>query len=139
MYQTHALYHACMIYSYTSMWPQQRLETSAEGIPELSQSVSEILQLAREITANGYNERKFMVFPLFMAGIATLHPPDQQLAIEFLRVFEHNSIGRAMVATRRILEIVHQKQREAIMQGSHPMIVDWVDIVAERGLIDARL
>jgi hypothetical protein len=138
---THALYHACIIYSYTSMWPHQRLEMSTESIPEMLQSVSEILQLAREITANGCNERKFMVFPLFMAGVASRSPSDQQLAIELLRMFEKNSIGKAMVATRHVLEVIYQKQREAIMQGAHPMMVDWVNTVAERGLqmIDAHL
>lgn len=82
-----------------------------------------------------------MVFPLFMAGIAARNPADQQLTIKLLNVFEYNSIGKAMVATRQILEIVYQKQQEFVMQGSHPIMVDWVDTVAERGLqmIDARL
>ena len=122
------------------MWPHQRLDMGAETIPELSQSVSEILQLGREITASGFNQRKFMVFPLFMAGVATLNPSDQQLAVKLLNVFEHNSIGKAMIATRQILEIVYQKQREAIMHGAHPLMVDWVNTVADRGLqmVDAR-
>ncbi len=123
------------------MWPHQRLEMSPESIPEMSQSVGEILELAREISANGCIERKFMVFPLFMAGVGSQNPSDQQLAIELLRVFELRSIGRAMVATRHVLEVIYQKQREVIMQGGHPMMVDWVNTVAERGLqmIDARL
>lgn len=123
------------------MWPHQRLEMSPESITEMSQSVGEILQLAREITANGCIERKFMVFPLFMAGVGSRSPSDQQLATELLRVFEQRSIGKAIAATRHVLEVIYQKQREAIIQGVHPMMVDWVNTVAERGLqmIDARL
>ena len=139
--QTYALYHATLLYSYTSMWPHQRLEMDAESIAETSQSVSEILHLAREIIANGCNERKFMVFPLFMAGVATRNPSDQQLVKRLLEGFESNSIGGAMPATRQILEIVYQKQREATVQGGNPVMVDWIDMIAERGLqlIDARL
>jgi len=123
------------------MWPHQRLEMSHDNNPEVSHSVSEIFQTAREITANGCSVRKFMVFPLFMAGVASRIPSDQQLAVELLQFFERNSIGKAMVATRHILEIIYQKQREATMHGAHPMMVDWVNTVAERGLqmIDARL
>lgn len=123
------------------MWPHQRLEMSAESMAEMFQSVSEILHLGREVIANGCNIRKFMVFPLFMAGIAARHPSDQQLAVQLLKDFEYNSIGKAMIATRHILETVYQKQREVTMQGGHPMMVDWVSMIAERGLqmIDARL
>ena len=123
------------------MWPHQRLEMDAESIAETSQSVNEILDLAREIITNGCNERKFMVFPLFMAGVATRNPSDQQLVKQLLEGFEPNSIGRAMPATRQILEIMYQKQREATVQGDNPFIVDWIDMIAERGLqlINARL
>ena len=82
-----------------------------------------------------------MVFPLFMAGIATQNPLDHQQVMRLLIAFENQSIGKAMVATRQILEIVYEKQREVIMLGADPLMVDWVDTVAERGLqmIDARL
>lgn len=138
---TYALYHACIIYSYTSMWPRQRLCMGDKPIPELSESICKILQLGREITANGFNQRKFMVFPIFMAGIATRNSPDQQLALQILKLLERNSIGKVMMATRQILEIVYEERREVAMQGGHPMMVDWVNTVAERGLqmIDARL
>ena len=123
------------------MWPHQRLEMDAESIAESSKSVNEILHLAREIIAKGCNERKFMVFPLFMAGVATRNPSDQQLVIQRLEGFEPKSIGGAMPATRQTLEIMYQKQREATIQGGNPFIVDWIDMIAERGLqlIDARL
>lgn len=108
---------------------------------ELSQSVTRILQLGLEITSHGFIERKFMVFPLFMAGIATINPSDHQQVIRLLIAFENKSIGKVMVATRQILEIVYEKQREVMMLGGNPLMVDWIDTVAERGLqmIDARL
>ncbi|KAG7007118.1 rRNA-processing protein FCF1 [Physcia stellaris] len=138
---TYALYHACIIYSHTSMWPNQRLDNGPQPIQETTHSVSRIIQLGHEITSNGFIERKFMVFPLFMAGIASQNPPDHQQVIRLLIAFENQSIGKAMVATRQILETVYEKQREVIMLGANPLMVDWVDTVAERGLqmIDARL
>ena len=123
------------------MWPNQRLDNDPQTTPELSQSIYKILQLADEISSNGFIERKFMIFPLFMAGIANQNPPDQQRTIRLLVAFERQSIGKAMVATRQILEIVYEKQREVMRMGADPLTVDWVDTVAERGLqmIDARL
>lgn len=139
--QTYALYHACIIYSHTSMWPNQRLHNGPQPVQETTHSVSRIIELGHEITSNGFIERKFMVFPLFMAGIASQNPSDHQEVIRLLIAFENQSIGRAMVATRQILETVYEKQREVIMLGADPLMVDWVDTVAERGLqmIDARL
>ena len=82
-----------------------------------------------------------MVFPLFMAGIATQNPSNSQQILRLLVAFERHSIGKAMVATRHILEIIYEKQKEVAMRGASPLVVDWVDTVAERGLqmIDARL
>lgn len=139
--QTYALYHACIIYSHTSMWPNQRLDNGPQPIQETTHSINRIIQLGHEITSNGFIERKFMVFPLFMAGIASQNPPDHQQVIRLLITFENQSIGKAMVATRQILETVYEKQREVIMLGADPLMVDWIDTVAERGLqmIDARL
>ena len=123
------------------MWPYQRLDNDTQTTPELSQSVYKIIQLADEISSYGFIERKFMVFPLFMAGIASQNPSDQQRVIRLLVAFEKQSIGKAMVATRQILEIVYEKQREIMRIGANPLMVDWVDAVAERGLqmVDARL
>ena len=126
---------------FLGMWPRQRICMGDESTPELSQSVRTILQLGDEITTNGIDERKFMVFPVFIAGIATRVPDDRKLALKILSFLERNSIGKVMVATRRILQIVYEEQREVELQGGHPMDVDWVTTVARRGLqmIDARL
>ena len=123
------------------MWPNQRLDSGPQTMQELSQAVTRILQLGLEITSNGFIERKFMVFPLFMAGIATANQSEYQQVIRLLAAFENQSIGKAMVATRQILEIVYEKQREVMMLGGNPLMVDWIDTIAERGLqmIDARL
>lgn len=82
-----------------------------------------------------------MVWPLFMAGIAIQNPSGHGKVIKLLVAFESQSIGLVMRATRQILEIVYEKQRDVIMLGANPLTVDWIDVVAERGLqmIDARL
>ena len=123
------------------MWPCQRLDGGLQPTLELAHSIHEILELANEINLNGFIERKFMVFPLFMAGIATQNPFEHEQVIQLLIAFEKRSIGRAMVATRQILEIVYAKQKEVVELGADPLVVDWVDTVAARGLqmIDARL
>ena len=138
---TYALYRACMIYSHTSMWSTQRLEMTPEESETVSQAAREIRQLALEISEQGFIERKFIVFPLFMAGIASRAAPEQELVLELISVFEQQSIGKVMAATRQLLGVVFERQRASMGMGMDAFAVDWIDTVSERGLqmIDARL
>jgi hypothetical protein len=132
--QSYVLYRACIIYSHTSMWASQQLETGAGDIPEVSQCVREIIELAREIISNGHLERKYIVFPLFMAGIAATSAADREQALEFLGIMEQDSVGRNMGATKHLLNAVYEKQREGFIRVGYALDVDWIQIVRDMGL-----
>ena len=138
---TYALHRACIIYSHTSMWSTQRLEMNQEDNGTVSQAAREIRQLAQEIGDQGFIERKFMVFPLFMAGIASKADHEQEHVLELISMFEQQAIGKVMAATRHLLSIVFERQKASVMMGMDAFAVDWINTVSERGLqmIDARL
>ena len=138
---TYVLYRACTIYSYTSMWSTQRLQITPQDMQKVTQAAQEILQLAQDIIDHGFYERKFMVFPLFMAGIASKAEEDQEQVLKLLSMFAHQAIGKVMAATRHLLSVVFERQRASMMMGMDAFAVDWMNTVSERGLqmIDARL
>ena len=116
------------------MWATQQLETGAGDLPEVSQCVREIIELAREIISNGHLERKYIVFPLFMAGIAATSAVDREQALEFLGIMEQDSVGRNMGATKNLLNAVYEKQKEGFIRVGYALDVDWIQIVRDRGL-----
>ena len=144
--QSFALYRACLIYSHTSMYSTQRF-LSPLFIHEVSQCSGEILRLAREIVSHNHTERKFIVFPLFMAGFVSKCREDRTEILELVKTMEVDSVGRNLVAARQLLEVVYERQerrreelrREGLMEAKED--VDWVGLVEELGLqvVNCRL
>ena len=116
------------------MYPSQRSELFPFSDSEISPSVQEILSLAREIVNNGHLERKFMVFPLFMAGFASDDPKNKTEAMNLLMALEQETMGKVARASRDLLEIVYEKQNEECSRVGHERDVDWVQILVEKGL-----
>ena len=94
------------------MYPNQTQHNHASTIPEVIQSGREILDLAREIVQSGHMERKFIVFPLFIAGCVNDRPAERQEIVELLKKLEDDSIGRNFRATRQLLETVYERKSQ---------------------------
>lgn len=122
------------------MYPSQRLD-SVPPHPDVCSCSREIILLAREIVDNGHVERKFMVFPLFMAGFVANNATDRTEVLELLTVFEQKSMGRVASASRELLETVYRMQSESLQSIGHPLDVDWLNIIADQGLqiVNCRL
>lgn len=123
------------------MWPTQRLEYGHPNHPVVSQYAREILQLGREVIDNGHLERKFIVFPLFMAGLVSESTADREEALELLTALEQKTMGRVANASKLLLELVYERQEISSQRGGNALDVDWVQIVVERGLqvVNCRL
>lgn len=129
------------------MYSTQRLLSPSCLIHEVSQCAGEILRLAREIVSNNHMERKFIVFPLFMAGFVNKNTEERAEIVEIVRKMEEDSVGRNVVAARQLLEIVYERQerrkdelrREGVGEGRED--VDWVGMIGELGLqvVNCRL
>ena len=108
----------------------------------------------------------FVVFPLFMAGLVNQHAAEREEILSLMRKLEEDSIGRNMIATRQLLEIVYERRseqrkrqerekdasRKNQVQGTDipafpgdsdfvPDDVDWVGMIGELGLqvVNCRL
>ncbi|KAG8525405.1 uncharacterized protein KY384_009049 [Bacidia gigantensis] len=142
-----ALYRSLLLYSHTAMYPTQSLYHHYQHIHEVAESAGLILKLGRDIVANGHMERKFIVFPLFMAGVVNQYPEEREELLGLLRKLEEDSIGRNMIATRQLLEIVYerredkQKARLGLRGEVERCDVDWVGMIGELGLqvVNCRL
>lgn len=128
------LYRACLIYSHTSMWHAQRMDTSPDFDDELAFASSEIIQVAASLISAGRTECRFLVFPLFMAGYVSLDGAQKMKAMDLIQEMEADSLGRNTMAARRALGIVYEKQNEHFMSHGHSLDVDWMNIMIEQGL-----
>jgi len=132
--QASSLYRACIIYSHTSMWPAQRMDTGPESDDEIALCATTILKTAEDITEAGNLQLRFIVFPLFMAGVASSSGSDKMLALDLMTIMEKEGVGRNTTTTRHILQIVYERQTQRFMHQGHSLDVDWMDIMVEQGL-----
>jgi Fungal specific transcription factor domain len=132
--QASSLYRACIIFSHTSMWPSQRLDTGPEFDTEIGQCVAEILHTAEGVVTSGRLELRFIIFPLFMAGFASADGGQKMTALDMISTMEKKSIGSNTTATRHALQIVYEQQTQRFMHTGHSLDVNWSDIMVEQGL-----
>ena len=139
------LYRACVIYSHTSMWAGQRLETSPDYDTEISVAASQILNTAARLlkpqiphtstsvdgtTVNAIAPR-FLVFPLFMAGIAATDGSQKLRAAEMLEKMEFSAVGRNTGNVRKGLERVYEEQNSRFMMTGQSLDVDWWSVLGK--------
>ena len=129
------LYRACIIYSHTSMWPGQRMDTAPDFEPEIYTASQQILQASRAIVEADSNSSRFLVFPLFMAGFASSVGSEKMMVIDMIQQMEQGCIvGRNTRATRKALEAVYERQNRQFMRNGHSLDVCWLEVMAERGM-----
>lgn len=132
--QALTLYHSCMIYSYTSMWPGQRLAPDSVSDDVIGHHASIILQVAETIVDAERFDLRFVVFPLFMAGMATASGGQKMVAMDLMSSMEREGVGRNATTTRHLLQSVYDQQTQEFMTIGHSLHVDWATVMAEQGL-----
>lgn len=130
-----SLYRACILFSHTSMWPGQRLDTSPDYDTEIAVASNQILQMTMKAHAEGRFHCRYLVFPVFMAGYCSTDGTQRMQALDLIRAMEKNSIGRNTTITRRALAAVYEKQNERFMNTGQSLDVDWMQVMAERDLM----
>jgi len=129
------LYRACIIYSYTSMWHGQRMDTSPDCETEITAALQQTLQVSQAIMETTSNAARFVVFPLFMAGFASAVDSEKMLALDMIKQMEQGCIvGQNIRSTRKALESIYERQKEEFMHNGHSLDVDWLEVMAERGV-----
>lgn len=125
------LYRACIIYSHTSMWSTQRLETPPEYDTEISVAANQILAATARLLDQAQTDARFLVFPTFIAGFACHDGGQKILALELIDRLDKTSIGRNTGAARKALERIYQRQNERFMTTGQSLDVDWLDVLQE--------
>ena len=116
------------------MWATQQVDTLPDYDNEVARCVLEILALSEGIVHRRQFEYRFIVFPLFMAGFAAVTPNEKRRALEYIRTMDHESVGNNTKATRELLQVLYEKQRDASMGMRRVPNVDWIDVMHERGV-----
>lgn len=129
------LYRACIIYSHTSMWPGQRLETSPDYDTEIAVASKQILQMTRKALDEERSDCRYLVLPVFIAGFASTNGGQRTQALDLIRQMEKDSIGRNTAVTRKALSTVYEKQNERFMNTGQSLDVDWMEVMMEQDLM----
>lgn len=134
--QSATLFHASQLFSYSSMWPGQRLESEFSPDGEIDHHASEILAIAERTTHTRRADRHFLVFPLFLAGATAQASGLKMMAMELMTGMEdeEDGMGRNAATTRAILQTVYERQLERLMRVGHTLDVDWADLMVKEGL-----
>lgn len=120
------------------MFPSQLLLPSASAHQTASNTnlrASQILALATAILEQTADlSRREVVFPIFMAGVATSNPAAKAKAINLLKSFEGHGIGQNTSVVRRLLVGVCEEQGRRVEVGRRAEEVEWLGWGRERGL-----
>ena len=127
------MFNACIIYTHTSMWPTQRLDTAPDYTDDLSRAASTVLQIVSDTSERGQLDHRFVMFPLLMAGVAVGSASDKMLVQDLMRSFEQESFGSNTRATRKLLEAVYEQQNRSSATLGHSLDVDWIGVLGEMG------
>lgn len=138
MQQSATLFHTCHLFSYTSMWSGQRLESeySSSSSAEIDRHAEQILHIAERTNSTRRADRHFLVFPLFLAGATVSASGLKMMAMELMTAMEdeEDGMGRNAATTRAILQTVYERQMERLMRVGHTLDVEWAALMAQEGL-----
>lgn len=115
------------------MWSGQRLESE---FGEIDHHASEILHMAQRTSHTRRADRRFLIFPLFLAGATASASGLKMMAMELMTSMEdeEDGVGRNAATTRTILQVVYERQLERFMRVGHALDMDWADLMVQEGL-----
>ncbi|KAJ5085651.1 transcriptional regulator family: Fungal Specific TF [Penicillium argentinense] len=134
--QSATLFHVSQLFSFSSMWPGQRLESEFSSDGDIDHHALEILHIAERTAHTRRADRHSLVFPLFLAGATAAASGLKMMAMELMTSMEdeEDGMGRNAATTRAILQTVYERQLERLMRVGHTLDVDWADLMAQEGL-----
>lgn len=136
--QAFLLHQLATLYARTSMFPHQRaLPLAAQTLQQTDSEtrVRSILHLAASyLPPSPSVAHRHVLFPLFIAGIATSLPDTKVQILNLMKAFEGGGVGGNEFRTRRLLSAVLEEQRRVVREGGRGEEVDWVEVGRGAGL-----
>ncbi|KAI4853123.1 hypothetical protein E4T44_01037 [Aureobasidium sp. EXF-8845] len=127
-------YSSALIYLHTSMYRGQQVDASYLQHKEISSHCRFVLAKANLIISSGATEQNYVIFPVFLAGVASSNDHDQNSAIGIIRALERTGISSGACRSRQLLEAICVEQRRLVQCGGSAAEVDWVSYSNEMGL-----
>lgn len=136
IFKTVTIYGAGIIYSHTSMFPRQRaFQTGDQSAidAEIEACKDSILEVASNMLATQQLDQRWIVFPVFMAGIASKQSDAMVQAMDIIRGYENSGIGQNTTVVRRLLTAINEEQSQRVSTGLPMEDIDWHAVASERG------
>ncbi|BFZ63870.1 hypothetical protein YB2330_005007 [Saitoella coloradoensis] len=129
-HQVMSYYRACRIHLFRSTYP------SAPQTPALRRDVEEVLTIARYAGRSApASERRYLLFPLFLAGVETWVQAEREEVLTILLGMEGQSVGHNYERTRQLLEEVLRRQEEidhaAVAGECEYRRIDWEAVMKD--------
>lgn len=115
------------------MYQGQSLIRTAEVEEELSSCAREIVLITKMMMDLGCLRSRYVVFPIFMAGIVSQVKKEKQIALDALLRLEETSIGLNTRITREFLASIIEKQNIAIAETGNQLRVSWFEEMQASG------
>lgn len=131
------LYDAATIYSRTSMFPGQRripIANIQNIFADTERRVMSIIDIATTQLEAGQVDRRHVIFPLLMAGVATTRSDAKVQALDLMKAYEGSGIGQNTYSSRQLLTAVYDEQSRVANGGGRIEDVDWLAVAKGRGL-----
>lgn len=125
------------------MLPQQqrRLSPSTTPLspsdptqPDTERRVLAILAIAAAALETRTLSARHLIFPLFIAGCATLQADAKIKVLDLVSAFEASGIGKNTARTRALLKAVYEEQRRVYDAGGRMADVDWLAVAREKNM-----
>lgn len=91
------------------------------------------MQAASLLLSQERFEVRFVVFPLFLAGVFATDEGDKEMALNLITAVEPHSFGGSIQSVRAVLQAIYNKQRTAILETGVATSVDWVEEMESSG------
>ncbi|KAF9886200.1 hypothetical protein FE257_011923 [Aspergillus nanangensis] len=127
------LFHTALLFSYTSLWPRQRLEPRHAPEEEIHHHATTVLQLAETmIPSERESQRHLLNFPVFLAGAVAASSGLKIRAWQLLSNVEEEEIGYHASTSNYLLQLVYERQMQHTGTGGEAFWIDWVELIAEQ-------
>lgn len=123
-----------MLFSYTSLWNEQLLGPEGASDEIIAHHANSIFHIAGTIVHSSQFDLRFIIFPLFIAGVSTSSADQKMMAMDLICSMEKQGIGRNATTIRHLLQMVYQAQTEELMTLGHPARVGWSDVMSQQGI-----
>ncbi|KAF8544797.1 fungal-specific transcription factor domain-containing protein [Trichophaea hybrida] len=126
-----ALYNATVIFGYTSVFPLQRASLTTDRMNEVQTAISSIVTQAASLCSDSSSQtlgpnHRYMLFPLFLAGIESTSPAEKIWIADILMEFSKKSLGSNTRVINCVLREIYASQE----QGCG---VDWIEFMDSKG------